>query len=96
MFAALPVIVTDPAAIPMTGTGTLVPPGGKTTVVGTVATAGLLELRLTVSAVTAGSERFSVRFCVAPALIVRLPGQKLIVVWGGPPEFTWTCALAVT
>jgi len=96
MFAALAVIVTDPATTPVTGTGTLVPPAGKLTVAGTLATAGLLEFRSTVSAVTAGSERFSVRFCVAGALIVRLAGQKLIVVWGGPPEFTWICALAVT
>lgn len=95
-FAALAVIVTDPAATPVTGTDTLVPPTGKLIVPGTVAIAVLLELRVILSGVTAGSEKFSMRFCVAGALIVRLAGQKLIVVWGVPPEFTWTCVLAVT
>ena len=89
IFVALAVIVTDPAVTPVTGTGTLVPPAGTVTVAGTVATAGLLELRLTVRAEAACPERFSIRFCVASALIVRLTGQKLMVVWGGPPEPTW-------
>src|SRR5664279_4225806 len=78
--ATLAVIVTDPAATPVTGTATLVIPVPKPTVAGAEATVALLELRLTTSAAGAGADRFSVRFCVATPLIVRLTGEKLIVV----------------
>jgi hypothetical protein len=79
--------VTDPADTPVTGTDTLVAPVPKFTVAGTVATVGSLELRLTTSADVAGVERFRVRLCVATPLIVRLTGEKFIVVPGGvvPP-----------
>jgi hypothetical protein len=77
---ALAVNTTDPADTPVTGTATLVIPAPKPTVAGTVATAKLLEFRLTTSPARAGADRFSARFCVAIPLSVRLPGEKLIVV----------------
>jgi hypothetical protein len=96
MFDALAVIVTDPAATPVTGTDTVVAPAPKLTVEGAVATLTLLELRLTTSPAVVGADRFSVRFCVVAWLIVRLPGQKLIVVLVGiTPPVTCTWALAV-
>jgi hypothetical protein len=87
MLSALAVIVTDPADTPVTGTDTLVAPVPKFAVTGTVATVASLELRLTTSATGAGADRFSVRFCVATPLIVRLTGEKFIVVLAGvgPP-----------
>ena len=90
MFGALAVMVTDPAATPVTGTATLVIPVPKLTVAGTEATVALLELRLTTSAAGAGADRFNVRFCVATPLIVRLTGEKLIVVVVVPPPVTRT------
>ncbi len=95
MFVALAVIVTDPADTPVTGTDTVAMPVPKLTVAGTVATVAELELRLTTSPAGAGADRFSVRFCVADPLIVRLPGQKLIVVAVVPPDVTSTCPWAV-
>lgn len=93
---AVAVTITDPAATLVTGTDTLVAPVAKVTVPGTVATVGSLVPRLTVSAAAAGVERFSVRFCVRIPLIVRLPGEKLIVVLVGvPPPVTCACTLAV-
>lgn len=92
--SALAVIVTDPAPTPVTGTDTLVLPAPKLTAVGTVATAALLELRLTVSGAEGVADRFSVRFCVAAPLIVRLAGEKLIVVAVTPPvTCTWELAV---
>jgi len=85
MPVALAVSVVDPAASPVTGTFTLLVLAPKLTVEGTVATPILPALRLTVRPLAgAGTDRFSVRFCVAPALSVRLPGEKLIVA----PEVT--------
>jgi hypothetical protein len=93
---ALAVMITDPAATLVTGTDTLVVPAAKVAVGGTVATAGLLALRLTVNAAAVGAERFSVRFCVRSPLIVTLGCEKLIVVLvGGPPPLTCACTLAV-
>lgn len=77
---ALAVMVTDPAATPVTGTETLVAPVPKLTVAGIVATVMSLEIRLTARAAGDGADKFSVRFCVVPWETVRLPGQKLIVV----------------
>ena len=73
-------VTGPPTATPVTGTVTLVVPAAKVTVVGTVATAVLLEFRLTVKPPAgADPERFSARFCVAPWAIVALVGEKLIV-----------------
>lgn len=94
MFIALAVIVTDPADTPVTGTDTLLAPVATLTTADTVATAALLVLRLTVTAAAAGTDRFSVRFCVAEPLIVRLVGEKLIVV-GVTLPVTCTWELAV-
>jgi hypothetical protein len=72
-----------------------VAPAGRVAVAGTVATDGLLELRFTVSADAAAVERLRVRFCAALPLIVRVPGDKLIVMlWDGPAPVTCTCTLA--
>jgi hypothetical protein len=92
---ALAVMITDPAATLVTGTDTLVAPVAKITVAGAVATVGSLVPRLTVSAVAAGAERFSVRFCVRIPLIVTLPGEKLIVLLVAAPPVTCACTLAV-
>jgi hypothetical protein len=94
MFGALAVNATDPTDMPVTGTATLVIPVAKLTVAGTVATIALLEFRLTTSPAGAGADRFSERFWVAIPLIVRPPGEKLIVVVV-PPPVTSTCPLAV-
>lgn len=59
---ALAVIVTDPAATPVTGTKMLLEPAAMLTVAGTVATAGAVEFRFTSTAVAAAADRFSVRF----------------------------------
>lgn len=73
----LAVIATEPGATPVTGTLTAAEPAAKVTVAGTVAILGLLELRLDVTPPPGADERLSVRFCVAPALIVRpLTGEK--------------------
>jgi hypothetical protein len=96
MFGALAVIETDPEDTPVTGTDTLVVPVAKVTVAGTVATAGPLELRLTINAAVAAADRFSVRFCVVALLIVRLPGEKFsVVVTGAAPPVTFTWELTV-
>ncbi len=76
---ALAVIVAEPAAKPVTGTGRLVTPVGKVAVAGTVATDGLLELKFTVNPDAAAVERLRVRFCAALPLIVRVAGDRLIV-----------------
>jgi hypothetical protein len=86
---ALAWIVVSPSATLVTGTVTLEALPGKMTLDGTVATAGFKELKFMVSPTAgAGAERFSVRFCVAIPLIVRLMGKKLIV------AVTLTVALA--
>ena len=93
--AALAVIVADPTATPITGTATLVVFAPKFTLAGAVATLVLLELRLIVRPLAdAGTDRINERFWVPVPLIVRLPGEKLIVVFVGPPEVTCTCPLA--
>jgi hypothetical protein len=75
---ALAMMTAEPAATPVTGTGTLVAPATKFTLPGTVATPVLLEFRLTAKPPAgAGVDRLSVRFCVLPTVIVRLPGVKL-------------------
>lgn len=84
MPAALAVMVTDPTATPVTGTGIVITFEAKLTVAGTVATPVLLELRLTVKPAGTGADRFSVRFCVAVPVMVRDPCEKLRVGPVGP------------
>lgn len=62
IFAALAVIVVEPGATPVTGTLTLATPAEKVAVPGTVATPGLLEARVTVSAAGNGADKLNVRF----------------------------------
>jgi hypothetical protein len=77
---ALAWIVVVPNPTLVTGTLTLDALPGMTTVAGTVATAGLLELRLTAKPTGgASAERFNVRFCTAIPAIVRPAGKKLMV-----------------
>ena len=76
-----------PGATPVTGTLTLVAPAEKVTVEGTMATAVLAELRLTVKPLAgAGPDRLSVTFVVADAKTVCLR-LKL------SDPVTWTCWL---
>jgi hypothetical protein len=72
----------------------LVAPAESVTVAGTVATDGLLELRLTVSPAADAAERLRVRFCAALPLMVRAPGNKLIVMFWVVAPVTCTCVLA--
>src|SRR6202011_5990660 len=91
---ALAVIVADPTDTPVTATATLVVLAANVTVAGTVVTLRLLELRLTGKPPAgAGPDRVSVKFPVEPALIVRLPGEKLIV--SGPAVPTVTSPLSI-
>jgi hypothetical protein len=93
ILVALAVIVADPAATPVTGTATLVVFAPKLTVGGALATPALLELRLIVNPPPgAGADRISVRFCVAVPVIVRLAGEKLMVIPAAVPEVTCTLA----
>ena len=89
-------IVAEPSAMPVTGTFMVVDPTANVTDKGTVETPGLLELRLAANPPAgAGPDRFNVTFCVAPTLIVKLPGEKLIDEPPPPlPEPTCTSALA--
>jgi hypothetical protein len=57
----------------------MVVPAANVTVAGTLATAGLSELRLIVNpAAGAGADRVTNTFCRARALMLILPGEKLI------------------
>src|SRR5579863_5448342 len=59
-------IVVVPGVTPVTGTGMLEMPDGNVTEAGTVATPGLLEVKLMFTpSGGAGTDRLSVRFCVA-------------------------------
>jgi hypothetical protein len=89
-FGVLAVIVAEPCATPVTGTFTLVAPAANVTVAGSVATPVLLELRLAVNPPGADPDRFSVRFCTEPALIVRLAGEKKLL---PPPVTTCICPM---
>jgi hypothetical protein len=86
---ALAWITAEPCATPVTGTVAVVAPAAKVTVAGTVATAVLLELRLTVTPpVGAVADKVSVKFCVVVPIMLRLDGEKATV------AVTWTAALA--
>jgi hypothetical protein len=72
-------IVAVPGATAVTGTVVVFAPDTKLTVAGTVATAGLLELRLMITPPKgADADSVSVRFCV-PALKLRVGGLKTTV-----------------
>lgn len=88
MPAPLAVMVTDPAATPVTGTESVVPLP-KVIAEGTVATAELLELRPTTRPAGAPAESVRVMFWVTAPLMLRLAGEKLIVVV--EPPVTSTC-----
>jgi hypothetical protein len=83
-------MVVEPDATGVTGTLAVVDPAAKVTVAGTVATEGLLELRLTMTSIDGGPDRVSVRFCGVFPVSARLGGVKLME----KPEVTCTCALA--
>src|SRR5207302_2228984 len=87
--------VADPANTPVTGTVTLVIFARIVTAGGTVATPGLLELKLMFRPPEgAGVEMVNVVFCVAIPVIVKLAGEKLMVGPGPTPEPEVTCTLA--
>jgi hypothetical protein len=77
---ALAWITVEPKATPVTGTLTVVAPTLKLTVAGTVAVAGVLELRLIVTPPAgAALESVSVKFCVTKPAMVAVLGVKLTV-----------------
>ena len=90
-FGTVAVITVEPAATAVTGTLTLVALAAKVTVAGTVATLGLLELRLTVRPELAPADRFKVSVPEAPTLRLRLEEEKELL---PPDDITWTCVLA--
>ena len=74
---ALACIVAEPTATVVSGTRTLVDDAGKVTVAGRVTAPVFEELKPMVRpAAGAGPERLSVMFCVVPAVMVRLAGEK--------------------
>jgi hypothetical protein len=79
--APLTWIIVVPKETPVTGTDTLVALAGMVTVGGTVATAGLSELKLTVKPPgSAGYVSLSVsRICLESPASVELDGNKLSV-----------------
>lgn len=72
-------ITAEPGLAPVTGTEALELKGATNTVAGTVATPGLLELRLKVTPPAgAGEERVSERFCVPPVpVMTRFDGERV-------------------
>jgi hypothetical protein len=74
--AALIRITVDPAPAPVTGTMAPVPLPGIVALAGTLAMAGLSDLRLRVNAAGAGAERTNVMFCVVPRLTVAPAGPN--------------------
>ena len=86
---AVAVIVVGPAVREETSTFTVVAFAVKMTLSGTVATAGLLEVRLTVSPPAgAGAERLSATFCVVTPVIVTVGEANVMT------AVTFTAALA--
>ena len=80
MLVPLAWITEEPGVPLVTGTFALAAPAGKVTVGGTLATPGLLELRVMVRPVDgAAAERFSTAFTVAAPVIVRVGGTKATV-----------------
>ena len=78
--SALAWITADPTATPVTGTVTLLALAANVTIAGTVATAGLLELKSIIRPPAgAGAGKFRIRFCVAAAMSVTLSGENRIV-----------------
>jgi hypothetical protein len=77
---ALACIVVDPDPTAVTGTAALVAFAGIVTLEGTVATVGLLELKLMVKPPAgAGDDKVNVRFWTVPVVRDRLTGVKLAV-----------------
>jgi hypothetical protein len=79
IFILLTWITAEPGAIGLTGTFTVFEFAWKVAVAGTVATAGLLELRLTVTADCAGADRIRKVCCVEVPGMVKLAGEKATV-----------------
>src|SRR5262245_42364808 len=78
--SALAWMTVVPSLTPATGTVTVLEPLAKVAVPPTVATVGLLELRLTMSPPAgAGPERFNVRFVVPPGATFADVGENAMV-----------------
>jgi hypothetical protein len=89
------VIFAVPAAIPETGTVALDAPCANVTEGGTVAAAGLLDVRVAVIPDAAGEESIKTRVPDVPGVSDRLAGEKLIVgLPGVPPLPTITSPVA--
>jgi hypothetical protein len=81
-------MIALPIETEVTCTLTLVADAGKVTVLGTVATLGVAELRFTTRPVDgAGAERFSRIFCV--------PIPLMLSVWGENETVAVVCAVPV-
>lgn len=76
---ALAMMVVDPADIPVTVTTAVDEPAAKLAVGCTVATPGLVELKLTVNPEAAGADRIREKVLVPVPAMVALDGEKLIV-----------------
>lgn len=79
-FGSVPAWITaNPIETAVTGTETLFAFGGNVTLEGTMATAGLVDVKLIVRPLeTPVPARTSIRFCVAPGNKVRFCTKKLI------------------
>ena len=89
ILVALALMVAEPGATPVTGTGAVIVSWGMVTVAGTVATAALLEERFTTwPPAGAGPESVTVRFADEPVGTGRFGGVKV------NPAVTCTVALA--
>ena len=86
MFSArvLAVMIAEPGATPVIGTVALVAFVANATDAGTVATVVSLETRLIVRPAGGGTDRFSLRSCVAVPVMFVAAGTKAIVA----PTFT--------
>src|SRR5207237_1360577 len=96
--APLAWITVVPGATPVTGTFALIAFAAIITVPGTVATPGLVELRLTVRPPAgAALESVSVKFCVVVPEIVRFCGEKpmVAVTWTVPEAGEYPVAVAL-
>ncbi len=85
------VMVAVPGATAVTGM-VRVEPAVVVSEAGTVATLGLLEIKVTVTPAAGAGEKLSVRSCVEPAfMVIPLKGERKLV---PAAEETWTCVLA--
>jgi hypothetical protein len=86
-FGVVAVIDVEPAPLPVTAKVTVLAPGEKLTVAGTVATLVFAEVRLAVRPLGAADDSVSVMLPVEPVLMLSVPGEREL---SPPPETTCT------